>query len=210
MSEAWMQIAERELGVKEKSGKAHNKRIVEYFAVSGHREIKDDETAWCAAFVNFCLEKANLKGTLSLAARSFLRYGKHCEPKPGCIMVFKRGKESWQGHVTFLKRILPDGRFLCLGGNQGNQVKETVYSKAALLDSRWPSTMGTSRTVKASAVGGVSTIGGFVTEQAQEIKYFSQEAQEYWSMAGYVALTCSALCIGLVIYYKYLDIKEKG
>lgn len=208
--ERWLEIAEREVGVTEKSGKATNARITEYFAVAGHREVKDDETAWCSAFVNYCMEKAGQKGTLSLAARSWLRWGKHCEPTPGCIMVWKRGSSTWEGHVNILKEILPKGGYLCVGGNQGNQVSERTFLKKNLLDSRWPSTMGTSRTVKASAVGGMSTLGSFVTEQAQDIKGLSEQASDYWSYAGYVAVVCSAICIGLVIYYKWLDIKEKG
>lgn len=208
--EKWMEIAERELGVTEKSGKATNARITEYFRVSGHKEITDDETAWCSAFVGFCMEKAGYRGTLSLAARSWLRWGKSCAPRPGCIAIFKRGKESWQGHVTFIKEILPNGRFLCLGGNQGNAVSERIYTKATLIDCRWPNTMGTSKTVKASAVGGMSTAATFVSDQAMEIRGLSEQAQEYWSYAGYVALACSAICIILVMYYKFNDIKEKG
>lgn len=208
--ERWLQIAERELGTAEKAGKVHNARIVEYFAVSGHKEIKDDETAWCSAFLNYCMEKAGQKGTLSLTARSWLRWGKHCEPIPGCVMVWKRGKSSWQGHVNILKKILPRGRYLCVGGNQGNAVSEKIYTKVNLLDSRWPSSMGTSRTVKASAIGGVSTVGSFVTEQAQEIRGISEQASEYWTYAGYVAIFMSLICVISVVYFKYQDIKEKG
>lgn len=212
--ERWVEIATRELGVTEKAGKATNARITEYFAVAGHKEVVDDETAWCSAFVNYCFEKADMKGTLSLAARSWERFGKHCDPTPGCVLIWKRGKSTWQGHVNLLLEILPDGRFLCIGGNQGNAVSKRIYSKAQiktqLVDSRWPSTMSTSRTIKASAVGGTATMANFVAEQASDLQMLSEQAREYVSWAGYLALACAAIAFIAVVRYKYLDIQEKG
>ncbi len=46
--------ASMELGVSEISGDhKHNKRILQYFNFIGHEWVKDDEKAWCSAFVNF-------------------------------------------------------------------------------------------------------------------------------------------------------------
>lgn len=39
------------VGIKEIAGKDHNPLIVSMFADVGHPQIRDDETAWCAAVV---------------------------------------------------------------------------------------------------------------------------------------------------------------
>ena len=209
MTAKWLAVARGETGITEKSGKATHARITEYFEVAGHKEIKDDETAWCAAFANYCLEKSGTRGTMSLAARSFLRWGKRIEPKPGAVMVFKRGSSTWQGHVTFYLRETAT-HYVCLGGNQGNAVRESRYPKAALLEARWPSTMGGSRTVKSMATGGASTVASFALEQAQEAQVVTSSLQDYVSWAGYAALALTVLCFGLGMYFRYNDMKEKG
>jgi len=57
MSAPWFSAATRFLNdhLKEAQGPANNATIVEMFRVSGHPEVKDDETPWCAAFVGACL-----------------------------------------------------------------------------------------------------------------------------------------------------------
>lgn len=205
----WLEIARSELGVTEKAGKATHARITEYFEVAGHREVKDDETAWCSAFANYCMEKSGNRGTMSLAARSWLRWGKKIEPRPGAVMVFKRGNSSWQGHVTFYLRETAT-HYVCLGGNQGNAVRESRYSKKDFLDARWPSTMGNSRSVKAMAGGSVSTAASFVMEQAQEAQVVTDALRDYVSWAATGAVVLTILCFGLGMWFRFQDMKEKG
>jgi hypothetical protein len=62
----WMPIALREIGVKEYAGAADNPRIVEYLSSTTNispTERSNDETYWCSAFVNWCVEKAVYEGT---------------------------------------------------------------------------------------------------------------------------------------------------
>lgn len=47
-------VAETQKGVKEISGSKHNPKIVEY-AQSCTLQAQDDETPWCAEFVNWCM-----------------------------------------------------------------------------------------------------------------------------------------------------------
>lgn len=134
----WMDIARAELGVKEIKGDADNPRIVEYHQ---HTSMlaKDDETSWCAAFVNWCLDKCGHSANHKPNARSFLELvGWHCEPKPGAIAVFWREKPvGWKGHVAFIDRI--EGNYIyVLGGNQGDAVSIAPYPKSRLLGCRWP------------------------------------------------------------------------
>ena len=205
----WMNIARSELGVSEVAGKVARPRILEYFAVSGHPEIKSDETAWCSAFTNFCMEKAGIKGTMSLVARSWLRWGKECKPKPGAIGIWPRGKSSWQGHVAFVERVEGD-KVICIGGNQGNAVTRRTYDINKALGFRWPSTMATSRTTKAAVAGTAATTASVVMEQATEAKAVAESVQPYleWATVAVIALTI--ICFGLVTYYRWQDLQEKG
>jgi len=92
-------------------------------------------TEWCAAFVNAILEKQNMLGSGSvhhnpLLARSFINWGKkvsRANIQPGDIIVFPRGGSNWQGHVGFYAGKHASGRWIILGGNQGNQVSYMLF-----------------------------------------------------------------------------------
>ncbi|WP_020179662.1 TIGR02594 family protein [Methylopila sp. M107] len=139
MSEpAWLVAARKDLGLKEIVGSKHEPRVVKFFAESGNAWVKDDETAWCAAFVGAKLAEAGLKGTGKLNARSYLDWGTPLKtPVPGCIVVFKRGSSTWQGHVAFFLRDL-GSQIEVLGGNQSNSVSIARYVKLNLLGFLWP------------------------------------------------------------------------
>jgi uncharacterized protein (TIGR02594 family) len=134
-----MDVARAELGTKELPGAMHNPRVVSYYADAGHPEIRDDETAWCAAFVGAVLKRAGYPFTGSLTARSYLSYGRKIDrPEPGCIVVFWRGSpSSWQGHVAFCVRD-DGGTIRVIGGNQNNAVTEESYPKSQVLGYRMP------------------------------------------------------------------------
>lgn len=134
MNEAY-ELAREDLGTWEwKDG--HNPKVVQYFADVGHAWVKDDETAWCAAFVGAMLERAGLPHTGKLNARSYLGYGtpvKFEDAQEGDIIVFSRGDpQGWQGHVGFYVRTNAAG-IVVLGGNQNNQVNEKTYSRHRFL-----------------------------------------------------------------------------
>ena len=132
----WLQAAMGELGVHEYEGPADNPRVVTYHAETTLR-ASDDEVSWCSSFANWCMKQAEIRGTRSAAARSWLSWGVLTEPRLGAVVVLKRGTQSWQGHVTFLLEQEGD-RLICLGGNQGNAVKVSAYSARDLLGMRWP------------------------------------------------------------------------
>lgn len=136
---AWMAEARALVGLKEIVGSKHEPRIVKFFADAGHAWVKDDETAWCAAFANAMLKRAGIEGTGSLAARSFLQWGEKLDkPRVGCLVVLSRGNpKGWQGHVGFY--VGEDRTHIhVLGGNQSNAVSIARYSKTRLLGYRWP------------------------------------------------------------------------
>jgi uncharacterized protein (TIGR02594 family) len=132
-------IAIGHLGLKEMPGVNASPIITGMFAKSGHPEVTSDEVAWCAAFVGACLFDAGVKGTESLAARSYLKWGQAVDLKdaqPGDVVVFWRGSpDSWQGHVGFYAGQT-DKMIRVLGGNQNNAVSYAYYPKARLLGVR--------------------------------------------------------------------------
>lgn len=132
----WMEIAEGYRGTKEIVGKAHNPVVVGFFAKAGHPEIKDDETAWCSAFVNAVLYEAGIKGTNNLLARSWLNWGvKTSSPRYGDIVIMRRGNSSWQGHVFFFLSM--DNEYVYgLGGNQSNAVTKAKFRRSEILGYR--------------------------------------------------------------------------
>lgn len=105
-------------------------------AISDFGDVR--QTAWCAGFVNAALREADLGGTNSLMARSFLQWGKEVEtPQEGDVVVFWRGSpDSWKGHVGFFAGYDDAGDILVLGGNQGNSVSIKSYPKERLLGTR--------------------------------------------------------------------------
>lgn len=132
----WMEIAEGYKGTKEIVGKAHNPVIIEFFAKSGHPEIKNDETAWCSAFVNAVMFEAGIKGTQNLLARSWLEWGvKTSSPRYGDIVIMRRGNSSWQGHVFFFVKM-DDNYVYGLGGNQSNAVTLAKFRRSEILGYR--------------------------------------------------------------------------
>lgn len=131
------EIALSQYGTWEWPGAENNPRVLNYFKEIGQTWVKDDETAWCAAFVNWCLLKSKKPTTGSLAARSFMNYSVATQnPEVGDIAVFWRGsKDGAEGHVAFYISETPNYVYV-LGGNQSDQVNISKYSKANLLGFR--------------------------------------------------------------------------
>ena len=130
-----MEIALKELGTHEIPGKQNQARILEYHAATS-LHASDDETPWCSAFANFVLQKAGFKTTGSAWARSWLNYGVTLDkPVYGCLVIYERGVSS--GHVNFFDHERA-GWIYGLGGNQGDAVNISGYSKQRVLGYRWP------------------------------------------------------------------------
>ena len=126
-----------EYGITEIVGGKHNPEILKYFKEIGHEWVKDDETSWCAAFVNWCAKMEGYEYTGKLNARSFLDIGEKVEiPQMGDIVIFWRNqKDSWQGHVALYVKQDRDNIWV-LGGNQSNKVGVNAYPKSQLLGYR--------------------------------------------------------------------------
>jgi len=138
----WLDVMRSRLGTKEVPGAGSNPAVLAMFADVGHPEIEDDGTAWCAAATGSVLKAAGLPippTNVNLMARSYCTYGVKCEPKPGAIAIWPRGKSSWQGHVNIVETVTDDGKVVCIGGNQSDAVTRTKpLDPKAALDFRWP------------------------------------------------------------------------
>ncbi|NRA86859.1 MAG: TIGR02594 family protein [Rhizobiales bacterium] len=218
----YLQIAINEQGTKEIKGQKDNPKIVQYFADVGHEWVKDDETPWCAAFVGSCLEKAGLTSTRALNARSYLKWGrKIIKPVVGCVVIFKRGKSSWQGHVAFYMGETKT-HIKVLGGNQGNTVKISRYKKSDLLGYRLSKTKLISKTNVASLVG----VGGVVATQFGTIEKAIDKVTSITAKGGDIAdnvggvigafdwkmLAVIGVCclFGYIIYERNKKVNEHG
>lgn len=131
-------MAKLELGrVKEVPGDADNPRIREYLASVGLGH-EHDETPWCSAFANWCMQRCGIIGTGRGNARSWLAWGKPIDtPVLGCVVVFSRPPDPAHGHVAFYCGSSATA-IEVLGGNQRNAVSRAWYPRARLLGYRWP------------------------------------------------------------------------
>ena len=83
----WMAVAEGERGVAEwpDSGRVpENPRIVAYHQTTGFAGTsasQSDETAWCASFVNWCLQQVGLVGQNTPSAGAWRNWGTQCEAR---------------------------------------------------------------------------------------------------------------------------------
>lgn len=131
-------IARSYIGTTEGPGPADNPIIMEMYASVGHDWVEHDRVAWCAAFVGHCLERAGIRSTRKLTARSYLDWGVPvdvADAQQGDIGVIPRGSSRWQGHVFFIDRI--EGQWVWgLGGNQDDAVNVKRYPVAKLLGVR--------------------------------------------------------------------------
>lgn len=101
------------------------------YRLAGHPEVQHDETPWCAAFVGACLRLSGYRGSDSLLARSYGKFGEDLkqQPRRGCIAVLWRGDPNADtGHVAFYDHD-EDDHVVLLGGNQGDAVSTRRFPK---------------------------------------------------------------------------------
>lgn len=132
---------------------AWNPLIARFFeATSLH--TKQDTVAWCAAFVNWCLERAHRPATRDSGSQSFARtelFDVTTNPVEGDIAVFtcyEKGTDLSYGigHVTFFKNFEDNQHFLAIGGNQSGKTPSIICEK------RFPMRFASSRTVNGQRV----------------------------------------------------------
>jgi len=125
----WLPIAFAEFGTREIPGAQHNPKIQEYLNSTDLAQkypSLPDETDWCAAFVNWCIEKVGLPSTNSALVNPWTKWGNGSDPKRGAVTTFL-WDDGW-AHVSFYLGEI--GNYVvCLGGNQSDAVWISVYHK---------------------------------------------------------------------------------
>jgi uncharacterized protein (TIGR02594 family) len=115
---------------------------------------KGDTTPWCSAFVNWCLTRVGISGTMNASSQSFVdcgwgqeiwrRGGKEIMPisaKTGDLAIFQRLSDPRLGHVCFFHKTSEDqpNSIDVLGGNQllttGKQKLHLIDFKTLRIDS---------------------------------------------------------------------------
>lgn len=135
LSAPWLTWAESKIGQHEtaRTGKS-NQFILDCFKHTTYHAVSDS-TPWCSAFVCRGLEETGFKSTHSAWAFSYNDYGTKSDLKPGALVVLKWPNGG--GHVTIVKSV-GKGVIACVGGNQGDSVKVSVFSTAHVHAVRWP------------------------------------------------------------------------
>jgi uncharacterized protein (TIGR02594 family) len=136
----WLEIARAEIGQREQPGIKTNPRILEYFEAALYlRARMQDEVPWCAAFVCWCLESADVRSTRSARAANYATWGEPGWLVPGAVVVFSKADPDagGSGHVAFCAGL--DGAdVLVLGGNQADAVSIARRPLARIVAVRWP------------------------------------------------------------------------
>ncbi len=138
----WMQIAIMEVGVQEVAGAADNPRILEYLQSCGiGGNLLHDETAWCAAFVNWCVKCSGYQPRGSARVSDWWSWGRPVVATYGaiCIMQPLTVDQAGSGHIGFLHAQDATNVWL-LSGNSHNQVRIAAYPKSKLIPNapfRW-------------------------------------------------------------------------
>jgi uncharacterized protein (TIGR02594 family) len=133
----WLELARLEIGQRERPGLGSNVRILEYFEATRYQAPRD-EVPWCAAFVCWCLESADVRSTRSARAADFTSWGEPGWLVPGAVVVFGKADPDagGSGHVAFCTGL--DGAdVLVLGGNQANAVNVARRPLARIVAVRW-------------------------------------------------------------------------
>lgn len=138
MSEpVWLEIARRQIGLREIKGPKHNAVILSWLTKL-KAWWKEDETPWCGTFCAAVMQEAGLPYPKDwFRAKAWAEYGSRLRPdrlSAGAILVFAR---EGGGHVGFYVGE-DDTAYHVLGGNQGNAVSITRIVKGRCIASRWP------------------------------------------------------------------------
>lgn len=122
-----------------------------FFREATGQSIDPEITKWCAAFVNAVLAANGVKGTGSLAAKSFLTFGKDDtkSPQRGDIAVVRTGAGN---HVGFVDSVDKAGNVRMLAGNTSDKVAFGTYNKSQILGIRRPPTPAESAAGEQKAV----------------------------------------------------------
>jgi len=135
----YMEEAHRMEGM---DAKTNRKELKHYMNSARTGTVDPLHIPWCAGWANAVLQNNGVQGTHSLMARSFLKWGHPTHnPQEGDIVVLRRGRAEWSGHVGFFKGYeVVDGvtYVKVLGGNTDKSVAIGYFPTNYVLAFRAP------------------------------------------------------------------------
>lgn len=129
----WIAEAKKHVGQQEVQDK---KALMAYFATAGLK-FDPQATPWCGIFMATVFHAALPKQPVPANpawALNWSKFGVACTPQVGAILPFSR---NGGGHVAICLGQY-NGGFVCLGGNQDNEVCIEVHTMAGMQGARWP------------------------------------------------------------------------
>lgn len=150
-----VQVALRELGVREVVGKGSNDRIMKWrdeLNAAGHRIVgfSDDDIPWCGLFIAYVTWAAG-KGVVEspLWARNWAKFGTEVATRRNGKLEFRPGMQAWLGDVLVFERPGGGGHvdiyiaetptmYVGIGGNKSNRVQISPILKSRCIAIRRP------------------------------------------------------------------------
>lgn len=131
----WLRLAYGYMGLREYPGERHNAVILGFWDKLS-LPFRDDETPWCAGFLNRVVQEAGFQipPKYRAAALGWRWTGTGVRlpgPALGAIMDMTRPGRPGSGHITFVAGRTADGKIAGLGGNQRNRVGINPYHPTA-------------------------------------------------------------------------------
>jgi len=127
------------LNLREGRDAADNPEILEWAREEGGaiaEEYKHDDIPWCALFANMVLTKVGIKGTKTLWALDWDKWGQKL-PGPA-VGAFAPMKRQGGGHIAIVVGRDMHSNLMCLGGNQSDTVSIIPFPADRPLSFRWP------------------------------------------------------------------------
>ncbi len=136
----WMPWMRSHVGEKEQTGGVATDFDKEVFSHTSYQDLDGVMEPGCAATVCAALEESGFKSPHDASAESFREFGVDSPLLPGAIVGFNWAgkKDEKADHVAFYDHALDNGLIACLGGNQGSEVKTSLFSKSKIAFVRWP------------------------------------------------------------------------
>lgn len=163
----WLTEALRWLNTKEVPGDADNPQILEWAREEGGsiaRDYKHDSVPWCALFANMVLAKVGLKGTGTLWALDFAKWG--IGLNGAAIGAFAPMKRDGGGHIAIVVGRDQHGNLMCVGGNQGDEVSIRPFPAGRPVGFRYPEDVSLPRNIGFATLPLVRSDGRLSSKEA--------------------------------------------
>jgi uncharacterized protein (TIGR02594 family) len=134
----WLEEARKDIGLREIEG-ADTAPLIRKWLVELGAWWNDDETPWCGTAVAAWMRRSGIQPPKHwYRARGWLDWGHAVSwPVVGAVVVFAR---EGGGHVGLVAGRDELNRLWVLGGNQGNEVKLSLFDPKRVLGFRVPAT----------------------------------------------------------------------